>query len=187
MTTNREAGAGSMQAGKAQDVEMKTGVETSAPDRDAGGGEAPVVDAALLREVVRIQPFTRWTGLEVVRAERGIVETRLKLRQDEMTQHHGFLHGGLVGFLADNAAAYAAATVVGDVLTAQYSIHFLSPGVGDAFRARAEVVKAGKRQVTVRVDVLAETETGDKLIAVATASILPAGAAALPEAPEAPA
>ncbi|WP_421859873.1 PaaI family thioesterase [Oceanicaulis sp.] len=137
--------------------------------------EAPVADAALLREVIKVQPFTRWTGLEVIKAESGEVETRLVLRKDDMTQHHGFLHGGLVGFLADNAAAYAAATVVGDVVTSQFTVNFLSPGIGSAFRARAQVIKAGKRQVVVRVDIIAEQDEGEKLIAVAQATILSVG------------
>ncbi|KAA5802419.1 PaaI family thioesterase [Alkalicaulis satelles] len=146
----------------------------------ARAGDGPVrVNAEILREVVKIQPFERWAGLEVLKAEDGQVETRIVLRPDEMTQHHGFLHGGLIGFLADNAAAYAAATVVGDVLSAQYTIHFLSPGVGEAFRARARVVKAGKRQVVVSVEVIAEQAEGEKLIATASALILPAGAAAI--------
>ncbi|MEQ8406521.1 MAG: PaaI family thioesterase [Oceanicaulis sp.] len=133
------------------------------------------VDAALLREVVNRQPFTRWTGLEIVKAENGEVETRLALRVEDMTQHHGFLHGGLVGFLADNAAAYAAATLVGDVVTSQFSLNFLAPGVGEAFRAKASVIKAGKRQVVARVDVIAEQDGHDKLIAVAQATITPLG------------
>lgn len=137
--------------------------------------EVAVADAALLREVIKVQPFTRWTGLEVLKAEDGEVETRLVLRKDDMTQHHGFLHGGLVGFLADNAAAYAAATVVGDVVTSQFTMNFLSPGIGSAFRARAKVIKAGKRQVVVRVDIIAEQDEGEKLIAVAQATILPVG------------
>lgn len=135
--------------------------------------ETPVVNASVLREVIKVQPFTRWTGLEILKAEGGEVVTRMVLRKDEMTQHHGFLHGGLVGFLADNAAAYAAATLVGDVVTSQFSLNFLSPGIGTAFRAQAQVVKAGKRQVTVRVDIIAEQEEGEKLIAVAQATILP--------------
>lgn len=137
--------------------------------------EAAVADAALLREVIKVQPFTRWTGLEVIKAEDGAVETRLVLRKDDMTQHHGFLHGGLVGFLADNAAAYAAATMVGDVVTSQFTVNFLAPGIGSAFRARAQVIKAGKRQVVVRVDIIAEQDEGEKLIAVAQATILPVG------------
>ena len=135
--------------------------------------EPPVVNAAVLRDIVKVQPFTRWTGLEVIKAENGEVETRLVLREDDMTQHHGFLHGGLVGFLADNAAAYAAATVVGDVVTSQFTLNFLAPGIGSAFRAQAQVVKAGKRQVVVRVDIIAEQDEGEKLIAVAQATILP--------------
>jgi uncharacterized protein (TIGR00369 family) len=162
--------------------EAPEGAPSSGPRAEDG---PPKVDAALLREVVRIQPFTRWTGLEVLKAEGGVVETRMQLRKADMTQHHGFLHGGLVGFLADNAAAYAAATVVGDVLTAQYAINFLAPGVGDSFRTRAEVVKAGRRQVTVRSDVYAQSDAGEKLVATATALILPAGAAALEQAPAA--
>jgi uncharacterized protein (TIGR00369 family) len=129
----------------------------------------------VLREVLKLQSFTRWTGLELIRAEAGEVETRLVLRKEDMTQHHGFLHGGLVGFLADNAAAYAAATVVGDVVTSQFSLNFVAPGVGDAFRARAKVLKAGKRQVTVRADVYAEVDGGERLIAAAQATILPVG------------
>lgn len=135
--------------------------------------ETPVVNAEVLRDVIKIQPFTRWTGLEILKAEEGEVVTRLQLRKEDMTQHHGFLHGGLVGFLADNAAAYAAATLVGDVVTSQFSLNFLAPGIGKAFRAQAQVVKAGKRQVTVRVDVIAEQDEGEKLIAVAQATILP--------------
>lgn len=137
--------------------------------------EERVVDAALLREVATMQPFTRWTGVEILTAEKGVVETRLVLRKEDMTQHHGFLHGGLVGFLADNAAAYAAATLVGDLVTSQFSLNFLAPGLGEAFRAKAQVVKAGKRQVTVRVDVVAENDGQDKLIAVAQATITPVG------------
>jgi acyl-coenzyme A thioesterase PaaI-like protein len=65
--------------------------------------------------------------------------------------------------------------MVGDVVTSQFSLNFLAPGIGEAFRAHAQVVKAGKRQVTVRVDVIAEQGDQEKLIAVAQATILPVG------------
>lgn len=144
---------------------------------------APLVDAALFREIVKMQPFTSWTGLEIVRVEYGHVETRMTLRRDDMVQHHGFLHGGLIAFLADNVSAYAAATTIGDVLTAQFSVNYLSPGIGEAFIARGHVVKAGKRQVVTRADIFAASAGEEKLIAVASAVILPAGAAALDRPP----
>ena len=33
--------------------------------------DAPVVNAAVLREIIKVQPFTRWTGLEILKAEAG--------------------------------------------------------------------------------------------------------------------
>ena len=152
--------------------------------RTNAGRAAPAVTRDQFRQVASMQPFTRWTGLEVVRVERGLVETRMAIRTGDMTQHHGFLHGGLVGFLADNAAAYAAASVIGDVVTAQFSLNFLRPGIGEYATTRAEVVKAGKRQVTVSVDVFAESAGERKRIAVATAMILPAGEGAVRALPE---
>lgn len=161
---------------------MEDGLNEAASGSRGDGGEGasadaprPVATEEILRQVIELQPFTRWTGLELIRAGEGEAETRLVLRAEDMTQHHGFLHGGLVGFLADNAAAYAASTVIGDVVTGQFSLNFLAPGVGEAFRARAKVVKAGRRQATVRIDVVAEQDGKEKLIAVAQATILPVG------------
>lgn len=135
-------------------------------------------DLAVNRELLQLaidnQPFTRWTGAELVDVEAGRVSLKMTFRPEDMTQHHGFLHGGLIAFLADNVAAYAAATVVGDVLSAQFNLNFLSPGVGEAFIAEGTVVKAGKRQVVVGVEVRSLPE--EKLIATAQAVVLPAGA-----------
>jgi uncharacterized protein (TIGR00369 family) len=168
--------------GVMQDGQEPMGVRR--PGRAASGEPSmPLVDAATLREIVAIQPFTRWTGLEVVRVDHGYVETRMTLRPEDMVQHHGFLHGGLVAFLADNVSAYAAATAIGDVLTAQFSVNYLSPGIGEAFVARGYVVKAGKRQVVTRADIFAVSAGEEKLVAIASAVILPAGAASLARGP----
>ena len=159
--------------------------KASGPGGDEAQAPAPLVDAATFREVIQMQPFTRWTGLEILRVEHGFVETRMALRTEDMAQHHGFLHGGLIAFLADTVSAYAAATTLGDVLTAQFSVNYLAPGVGEAFIARGHVVKAGKRQVVTRADIFAVSGGREKLIAVASALILPAGAVALTEVPRA--
>ncbi|MEM8985476.1 MAG: PaaI family thioesterase [Pseudomonadota bacterium] len=139
--------------------------------------QAPVIDIEIMRQVADIQTFTNWSGLEVVSCARGRVEIALPFRREDMAQHHGFLHGGLTGFLVDTACAYAAGTVVGDVVTAQYSLHYLSPGVGDRFSAVGEVVKTSKRQVVVDAKVFAEKQGAKKLIAKGSAVIFPAGEA----------
>ncbi|MBL4790019.1 MAG: PaaI family thioesterase [Kordiimonadaceae bacterium] len=137
----------------------------------------PLVTLEMLQQVVKLSPFTNWSGTEVTDVRHGYAEAKTPFRKD-LTQHHGFLHGGIIGFLSDNVSAWAAATVVGDVLTADYSVKLLAPGKGDYFVARASVVKATRRLVAVESKVYAVTledgEPTEKLIAMGTATVLPA-------------
>ena len=119
--------------------------------------------------------FSNWLGVEPVRCWEGEAELTLTVRA-EMTQHHGLVHGAIVGLMADNACAWAAASVAGDVVTGSYTISFLAPAKGAVLRAKGLVVKAGKRQVIVRADIWSEEQGGDQtLIAVAQATIVPVG------------
>jgi len=151
---------------------MTNSKETASQEKPA------VATLGLLKQVVKMSPFTNWSGTEVTACENGYAELRMPFRKD-LTQHHGFLHGGIVGFLSDNVSAWAASSVVGDVLTAEYSVKLLAPGKGDFFIARANVVKATRRLVAVESKVFAVIGEGDaaeeKLIAMGTATILPAG------------
>ncbi len=119
--------------------------------------------------------FSRFLGVEPITCWDGKSELLLNIRPD-MTQHHGFAHGAIVGLMADNACAWAAASVAGDVVTGSYSINFLAPARGTRLRAVGSVVKAGKRQVIVRADVWSESaESAPVLAAVAQATIVPLG------------
>ncbi|MFC4349102.1 PaaI family thioesterase [Kordiimonas lipolytica] len=134
--------------------------------------ERTVATTETMRAIVQVSPFTRWTGCEVLTCEEGVCEVRMPFRKD-LTQHHGFVHGGIIGFLSDNVSAAAAASVVGDVVTADYSVKLLAPGIGDEFMARGEVVKVNKRLVAVESRVFAVSDGKQKLIAVGAATILP--------------
>lgn len=119
--------------------------------------------------------FSTLIGVEPVTCWQGIVELTLEMRP-ELTQHHGFAHGAIVGLMADNACAWAAASVAGDVVTGSYTINFLAPARGQRLRARGEVLKAGKRQVVVRADVWSENDNEAPLrCAAAQATIVPVG------------
>ena len=75
---------------------------------------------------------------------------------ESMTQQHGFFHAGVTATLADNAAGYAAYTVMPEnstVLTTEFKVNLLAPARGDELVARAEVIKPGRTLVVVRVDV----------------------------------
>lgn len=127
------------------------------------------------RVAVQGSGFTRFAGIEPLKVWEGESELTVALR-DDLTQHHGFAHGAVVGLMADNACAWAAASVAGDVVTGSYTIHFLAPARGERLRAKGQVVKPGKRQVIVRAEVWAEGEgAAPVLAAIATAAIVPVG------------
>ncbi len=130
--------------------------------------------AYMKRVAVAKSGFSSWLNVEPLKVWQGESELLLQLRP-EMTQHHGFAHGAIVGLMADNACAWAGASVAGDVVTGGYTINFLRPAKGDRLRARGTVIKQGKRQVIVKADVW--SEAGDEQIHVATAqaTIIPTG------------
>ncbi len=135
-------------------------------------------DAALeyMKKVaVKGSGFTNWLDVEPLKVWDGQSELLLELRP-EMTQHHGYAHGAIVGLMADNACAWAGASVVGDVVTGGYTINFLRPANGQRLRAKGSVIKAGKRQAIVRADVWAESDEHPPAhVATAQASIIPTG------------
>ena len=121
--------------------------------------------------------FSNWLQVEPLKVWQGEAELLLEIRP-EMAQHHGFAHGAIVGLMADNACAWAGASVVGDVVTGGYTINFLRPAQGLRLRAKGQVIKPGKRQVVVRSDVWAESDDGDPVhVATAQATIIPTGLA----------
>ena len=125
---------------------------------------------AQLEAAIAVSPFSLWCGVRLETFERGRVTVSLDVRTD-LLQHHGFVHGAIVGFLADSVCSWAAASAVGDVVTSEYKINFLAPAVGERLEATGEVVKATARQVVTRADVFALRAGERKLIAVALATI----------------
>ncbi len=136
--------------------------------------------AYMKRVAVDASGFTAFLGVEPLRCFDGESELLLALRPD-MTQHHGFAHGAIVGLMADNACAWAASSVVGDVVTGSYTINFLAPAKGSRLRAKGSVIKAGKRQAIVRADVWAESDGEEpRRCAIAQATIVPVAVDAAP-------
>jgi len=136
--------------------------------------EAQVIDY-MKRIAVGRSGFSSFLALEPLHCWDGFAEIVMDVRP-EMTQHHGFAHGAIVGLMADNACAWAASSAVGDVVTGGYTINFLAPAKGNRLRSKGTVIKAGKRQVVVRADVWSESEAGEPvLVAIAQATVVPTG------------
>lgn len=146
---------------------------STSPASRFGSPEAAI--AYMKKVAVARSGFSAWLDVEPLKVWEGESELVLNLRP-EMTQHHGYAHGAIVGLMADNACAWAGASVAGDVVTGGYTIDFLRPAKGERLRAKGHVVKAGKRQVVVRADVWAETEGAAPIhVAAAQATIVPTG------------
>lgn len=126
----------------------------------------------IMRQIVASTPFNMLTKTEVLACENGYAELSMPFDQS-MTQHHGYLHGALIGYLADTAISWSAGSVVGDVVTSEFRVHILAPGKGESFIARGQVIKAGRRQVVSRADVFAVLDGEEKLIAIATGTCIP--------------
>ena len=135
-------------------------------------GDVPDIQAvrAALAGVSAVGGFNRWLGVEILRVDTGAVEIAVPIKP-EILQHHGFVHGGVLGAVADTVVAWTAATMVGDVVTAGYTLQFLAPAVGERVVATGEVIKAGRTSVSVQARVYAETGGERKLVAVALASV----------------
>jgi uncharacterized protein (TIGR00369 family) len=127
---------------------------------------------AIARQVLAAQPFSVLVGTEVTRYADGAVELRLPIG-DMIKQQHGFVHGGVLAYLADNALTMAAGLAMGGgVLTAEMKINYLKPAVGDMLIARAWTLTAGRSQGVSRCDVFAVVDGVEKLCAAAQGTIL---------------
>ncbi|WP_343216670.1 PaaI family thioesterase [Deinococcus aestuarii] len=128
----------------------------------------------LLERAIETSEFTRFMGTRLTHFENGRVEIEIDLKP-VLTQHHGYAHGAVIGYLADTVSAWAAASVAGDVVTSEYKLNLLAPAKGETLWARGEVLRAGRRQVVVRADVYARSGGEDTLVAAALATISPVG------------
>lgn len=122
--------------------------------------------------VLRAQPFSVLLGAELTRFDGGKAALSVALR-DDLRQQHGFAHGGVVSYVADNAITFAAGSVAGaEVLTSAMQINYLAGARGDRLEAVANVVDAGRRLVTVRCEVFDHRADRRYLCAVAQGTVV---------------
>ncbi|GAC1034982.1 hypothetical protein thsps21_58110 [Pseudomonas sp. No.21] len=128
-----------------------------------------------LEAVISATPFAALMGARVNAIGAGAVELEVEVKPEVMHQHHGFVHGAVVGFMADSACAWAAASVAGDVVTSEYKLNLLAPAVGERLVARGRVLKASSRTLATFAEVFAIKGGEEKLVAVALASVARVG------------
>lgn len=99
-----------------------------------------------VRESFDLQGAMRHVGARLLKVEPGHVEIGVELRP-ELTQQHGFMHGGVVAMVLDSACGYSAFSLMPSdcgVLTIEFKINFVAPARGQRLRMVGQVIKPGR-------------------------------------------
>lgn len=123
--------------------------------------------------------FDRQHAMALIQATLPVVEhgrTEIHLPHWQgVEQQHGFVHGGVVGMIADSAAGYAAMTVVlasASVLTVEYKMNLVAPADGEKLIARGRVVRPGRTLIVTQAEVFAVKDGEEKLCALMQQTIM---------------
>lgn len=134
----------------------------------------PPVTLERLRASVSGGFFAQALKGEVVSCADGACEVRVPVGP-HIQQYAGFVFGGVVGFIADVAGAWACSSQTGPNVTSQMNIHFLAPATGEALVARARVVRRGRSLSVAQTEVFALRDGAEHQVALATVTALPLG------------
>lgn len=127
------------------------------------------------QQVLAKQAFSTLLGAQLDAFSPGLAEISLPVVPG-LLQQHGFVHGGVLSYLADNALTFAGGSVLGDSVTSEYKINYLRPAKdADRLVAVATVVGSGKTQAVCRCDVFMLRGEERTLCAAAQGTIRKAG------------
>ena len=123
--------------------------------------------------------FDKQNAMHLIRATLPVVEhgrTEIHVPHwNGIEQQHGFVHGGVVGMIADSAAGYAAMTMVpasASVLTVEYKMNLVAPAAGEKLIARGQVVRPGRTLIVTKAEVFAVQDDKETLCAIMQQTIM---------------
>jgi uncharacterized protein (TIGR00369 family) len=136
-----------------------------------------VKDVAYKEKVIESfeqQGVMKTLNASILDIQPGRVELKLPY-SETLTQQHGFIHAGIVSTILDNACGYAAFTLMPEnaaVLSIEFKVNFLSPAIGDWFRAVSKVKKPGRTITVAEGELFANTGGEEKLVATMLGTIM---------------
>ncbi len=123
------------------------------------------------QQVLVSQPFSRLLGTELCDLSQGYAELALRIRED-FKQSYGYVHGGVVSYLADNCLTFAGATVLGHCVTSEFKINYVMPSIGEMLVAKSTVLSFALRQAVCECKVYVVRGQESMLVAVAQGTIV---------------
>ncbi|MDR2998563.1 MAG: PaaI family thioesterase [Microbacterium sp.] len=123
------------------------------------------------RRVLAAQPFSVMLGTVLTRFDEGGIALELEVRP-QLLQQHGYVHGGVLCYLADNALTFAGGLALGpDVLTSGVNLTYLRPAQGERLIARATTQGSTSRTAVTQVEIHVQGAEGEYLCAVGSGTI----------------
>jgi uncharacterized protein (TIGR00369 family) len=111
--------------------------------------------ARAVRESFARQGLMGTLGARIVTLEPGLCIIEMDYSPG-VSQQQGFFHGGAIGAIADNAAGYAAYSLMpagAEILTVEYKINLIRPARPPLLRAEGRVLRPGRTLTVCRADV----------------------------------
>ena len=139
--------------------------------------------AARVRASFARQKAMDLIGARLTVVEPGTTEIALAFR-DDLTQQKGFVHGGILGMIADSACGYAAYSLMpatSSLVTVEYKINILAPARGDLV-ARGQVIRPGRTLTVTRGEIF--TADGTHVASMQQTLMMLADTPDVPDSPE---
>lgn len=130
--------------------------------------------ARLVRNVFERTPFIVDLGIRLETVDAGYCVTSLAVT-DRHRQQNGFIHAGVISTMADQTAGATAGTLVKEgcnVLTVEYTIHFLRAARGESLRCEGRVIKPGKSISRVEISVYINGADEETLVSRAMVTLV---------------
>jgi len=94
---------------------------------------------------------------------------------ENISQQHGYFHAGIIGTIADNAAGFAAYSLMkptSSILTVEFKLNLIAPADGELLVGNATVLKYGRTLTICRSDVFIVQQGIRKLCAASQSTLI---------------
>ena len=127
-------------------------------------------DLTEFRDKVEKEPIGAFFAMKLLDLSPGHARVSMKLRPEYLT-FNGFIFGGIITSIADQAFACATNSMGRPSIATQFNVHFIAASApGDELTAEGNVLRKGRR---VDVCEIAVTNQDGKLIARASGTAIP--------------
>ncbi len=129
-------------------------------------------NVTMLKAKEKDEPIASFLKMRLLELNPGYAKIAMNLTP-EYQNFNGFIFGGIIMSIADQAFAYASNSLVNHSVATQFNIHFVnSAGASDKLTAECRVVRSGRR---VGISEMTVTNQEGKLVAKATGTTIPLG------------